>query len=735
MIWLASYPRSGNTFFRNVLFEAYGIRSSTFHDEAQQPLDADYADYPVVKTHLLPDQLVPADPSIPAVYLIRDGRDCVVSLAHYRQQLVAPESDFRLNLREAIDAAGGSQFGGWSRHVRHWSRRACLILRFEELINDPIACLERLRPWIDLPQPDVSKVPTFNELRTQDFRYGSGAEHGFSDQQRRRWRTGKFRRGVSGGWRDELPHDLHLRFLHFHGVELQQAGYLDSMSDDRDPSAILPSPSSPPLAPATPQQQPQAIQRNELGDRSGGESTKRSYDRPPRVLIDGSKLLDPRIDGINRYVRELLIALDRLISDEQPDWDIDVSLGHLGIAPLSTVVGDLNADGSPLGVIHPLWRQDLGNPINRTLAKIERCQQAGHRGVSLYRLRLRYHRLHRSLIKRVLKVKQALSGNNRPYDLMHLTLPNTWQHFQHLDHPLLTTVHDLSHLVCPDLQTTANVETLQQGLEFSESRNASYLAVSHATKADLVDRLAIAAKRIRVAHNAVSTRRFFPEADGPRTERIRQKYAIDDAPFLLCLGTIEPRKNLINTVKAFIQLLDDHPDPSIRLILAGGTGWQHVGELQQLIDAEPRVQAIGYVDDEDLPLLYSAAEALCYVSRYEGYGLPILEAMACGTAVIYGNNSAMPELAEGCGLPADADDPRTIRDAMRRLLSDPEQQRNRQIASVMRAKRFTWEQSARQTLAAYRDLISGQRAARREYRSLTTLADRGQADGSLRDAA
>ena len=198
MIWLASYPRSGSTFLRIVLDEVYGIESSTFHLQNDYPLDADYAGYPVVKTHQLPDELIPGDRSIPAVYLVRDGRDCVVSLAHYRKQLQAPESDFHLNLLAAIEAAEGSHFGGWSEHVRRWSARAALVIRFEDLIADPIGCVERLRPWLDLPQPRVDRPPSFAELKSKHFKYGSGAQHGFGEAERQRWRAGKFRRGRVG---------------------------------------------------------------------------------------------------------------------------------------------------------------------------------------------------------------------------------------------------------------------------------------------------------------------------------------------------------------------------------------------------------------------------------------------------------------------------------------------------------------------------------------------------------
>ena len=106
--WIASFPRSGNTYFRNILFYVYGIESSTWHNETAYPVDENYDSYRFVKTHLLPKDLFPADPSIPAIYLVRDGRDAVVSIAHHRRDLVNPGSDFLLNLEEAIVAAEGS---------------------------------------------------------------------------------------------------------------------------------------------------------------------------------------------------------------------------------------------------------------------------------------------------------------------------------------------------------------------------------------------------------------------------------------------------------------------------------------------------------------------------------------------------------------------------------------------------------------------------------------------------
>lgn len=225
MIWLASFPRSGNTFFRIVLHEVYGIASSTFHQETAYRVDADYDRYAVVKTHLLPQQLVPDDPAIPAVYLVRDGRDALVSIAHHRKDIVAPGSDFEMNLQEAIIAAEGSFFGGWSHNVACWLQRAAIVIRFEELIADPIACVERLRPILDLPEPQVEKLPTFQDLKTKPMPYGSGRRHRFPLTEQAKRRQFFFRRGKVGAWREEMPYALYCLFWKRHGDIMQQLGY------------------------------------------------------------------------------------------------------------------------------------------------------------------------------------------------------------------------------------------------------------------------------------------------------------------------------------------------------------------------------------------------------------------------------------------------------------------------------------------------------------------------------
>ncbi len=684
MIWLASFPRSGNTFLRIVLYEVYGIESSTFHHETNYPVDANYAEFPIVKTHLLPDELTPADPSIPAIYLVRDGRDCVVSLAHYRQQLIAEDSDLETDLLEAIDAASGCHFGGWSEHVRRWLPRASLVLRFEDLIADPIACTEQLRPWLDLPEPRTDRLPSFSELRSRDFRYGSGVAHGFDDDHRRRWRTGKFRRGRIGAWMDEMPERLHLRFLRQHGPQLAALNYIQNPDWLIDHQRPLP-----------------AVHV------SGDEPTKR------RVLIDAAKLLDVRMDGIRRYVQELLKGLLPLVEARCDRWNIDVRFGVAGTFSLLDIREDIEQGRPPLSALPSLL-----HPANSIAACKERLQELKSR-ISLGWVgeTSRYNslKLLRSLQKRWLacnELRSRVSGWLRPtvsessYDLVHLTLPNTWSLYNSVKASRMLTVHDLCHLVCPEFQNAANIRTLASGLRHAEQAGSGYIAVSQSTAEQMMRLLGTAPERIRVVYEGCNSEHFRPGAGREEWSRVQQRYSVPDGPYVLSVGTVEPRKNLIATVRAFRLLLGQRPDLNAHLLIAGGKGWGNADELDKLVSSSPRIRMLGYIEDEDLPILYTNAEAFCYVSRYEGFGLPLLEAMSCGTPTIYGDTSSMPEIADGAGLSAEPENVSQIARRLEELFCDKPLRQRLARHAVLRALDFTWQKTAEQTLDCYEEFIA-----------------------------
>ncbi len=217
MIWLASYPRSGNTFLRNILYEVYGVESSVFHCIAEKPLPRDYYRYEVVKTHELPENLDPRLVSRPAVYILRDGRDAIVSEAWHRKHFYEPRSRLHFNMLEAILADGESHFGGWAKNVSRWIQKADLILRFEDLVRDPLREVEKLRSIIHLPAPRTERMPDFKKQKSGRPKYGRVQGSGRNAE--------FFRKGKSGAWKEEMPKHIENIFWRYHGEIMEHCGY------------------------------------------------------------------------------------------------------------------------------------------------------------------------------------------------------------------------------------------------------------------------------------------------------------------------------------------------------------------------------------------------------------------------------------------------------------------------------------------------------------------------------
>lgn len=215
--WLASYPRSGNTFLRNILYEVYGIESSAYHQIPHAKMVDEYDRFPVVKTHVLPDELQPGDPGIPAVYLVRDPRDAFVSQAHFQKRLRHRAGGFRKTILEATFAHRGSYFGGWSEHVRQWVDRTGIVIRYEDLIAEPLEQAERIRSILDLPEPNRESVPTFESLKFGEPKYGH--------RKRNEDNSEFFRRGTAGGWKEDLSTSLAELIWRYHGPVMEVLGY------------------------------------------------------------------------------------------------------------------------------------------------------------------------------------------------------------------------------------------------------------------------------------------------------------------------------------------------------------------------------------------------------------------------------------------------------------------------------------------------------------------------------
>ncbi len=288
-------------------------------------------------------------------------------------------------------------------------------------------------------------------------------------------------------------------------------------------------------------------------------------------------------------------------------------------------------------------------------------------------------------------------------DLFHgpsFTLPPSFA-------PGLLTVHDLSFLRYPQGAHPALLAWLTKAVPRSLRRARHVLSDSESTRADLIELMGIPADRITVIGAGVD-KRFQPVTDPATLTRVRARYQLPDR-FILAVSTLEPRKNFTGLIAAFDQLATaTHRSPiaDLHLVIAGGKGWLY-DDIFAAAEASPvrgRIHFAGFVADDDLPPLYSLADLFAFPSHYEGFGIPVLEAMACGTPVVCADNSSLPEVAGDAAILVEATDTGALAEAMYRLLTDSALREKLIARGFEQAKKFTWEEAARRLLKVYKNV-------------------------------
>lgn len=250
-IILASFPRSGNTFLRNILmdvFDVYSWNNIDVYNKAQKnyrkyerlrKLHAlppgkerklhelkEQLSFRIVKTHEVPSRILPkCDPDVRIIYLVRDGRDALVSMAHHRKDIIQPGTDFTKNLKESIWAPMGTYFGGWGNNVSSWSKVAHLTIYFENLVNNPGKEITRIREFLNLPEADLDKIPTFETQRSGGSHFGGKKREKLSKTEQDAFNAKFFRSGKTGSWKDDMPDELHEKFWKKYGNVMLEAGY------------------------------------------------------------------------------------------------------------------------------------------------------------------------------------------------------------------------------------------------------------------------------------------------------------------------------------------------------------------------------------------------------------------------------------------------------------------------------------------------------------------------------
>lgn len=271
--------------------------------------------------------------------------------------------------------------------------------------------------------------------------------------------------------------------------------------------------------------------------------------------------------------------------------------------------------------------------------------------------------------------------------------------------PVVATVHDVSFIEHPEYFTAWRRLQLRMNVARTVALASRIITVSEFSRDAILRAYPVSPEKVRVVPNA-ATPEFRVVSRGRAAQAVRHQFAID-APFIFSVGDLQPRKNHIGLITAFTSLVSNHPELKHHLVITGQKTWftSKVMAAAQASGLASRIHFTGFVSDADLVNLYNAADCFVFPSFYEGFGLPILEAMACGRAVACSGTSAMPEVAEGAGLLFDPRNPASIARAMADVLLDSELRQRLEARGLQRAAHFSWRKSAEATLDVYRDAL------------------------------
>lgn len=373
-----------------------------------------------------------------------------------------------------------------------------------------------------------------------------------------------------------------------------------------------------------------------------------------RVLLDYTSALNQR-GGVGRYTRSLVAALEHA---RCPDVEL------------------------------VLWSARRSEPV---LAGSRDADQRVHvLPVPERWLTIGWHRLHIPL------PVEAIAG---PADVVHAPDFVAPPHRA----PAVVTIHDLSYLVTPDYAYPNLRRYLSVAVPRSLRRAEGVVAVSQATADDLTRFYDVDASRITVIRNGIDP--LFHPTPHEETHRALAQLELRQ-PYFVMVGTIEPRKNHRVVLRAFEMLAATRPEAS--LVIVGRPGWMAEGIMADIDAATRRCRVRHLTDIEDalLPALYAGSTALVYPSWYEGFGLPVVEAMACGTAVVTSDRGALAEVAGNAALLVPPESPEAIAAAMGQMLDSPTHRRILVEAGAARAHEFTWATAASAHLALYRSVVA-----------------------------
>lgn len=275
--------------------------------------------------------------------------------------------------------------------------------------------------------------------------------------------------------------------------------------------------------------------------------------------------------------------------------------------------------------------------------------------------------------------------------------------FLNLNVKKVLTIHDLTPILFPETHTRETSLLWNLTLKLIKNRIDVIVAISWNTKKDCLKHLGLSEKKIKVIHLGVDDKYKLKADKDKLRQELKRRYNLG-SPFILYVGTLEKRKNISTLIKAFYKLKKE--GIKHKLVIVGSKGWRYkdIFEAVKKLNLQKEVVFTGYVPEEDLVIFYNLADLFVYPSLYEGFGLPPLEAMACGCPVISSNTSSLPEIMGDAGIMVDPFDVNDLALQMYNVLNSDDLSEDLSSRGLNRAKMFTWERTAKDTWKIYEKL-------------------------------
>lgn len=273
---------------------------------------------------------------------------------------------------------------------------------------------------------------------------------------------------------------------------------------------------------------------------------------------------------------------------------------------------------------------------------------------------------------------------------------------------VITTIHDMTYEMYPETMDKKNLKRIKDDIEYSVNRADKIITVSESSKYDIIKYLNVPENEIEVVYNGVEYNRFARDYNEEEKVKVKQKYSLPDN-YILYMGTLEPRKNIESIVEAFKLFKEQSylKEKDFKLVIAGKKGWmfESIFELVNKLNLQENVIFTDYVDEKDKPLIYNMAQLFVFPSIYEGFGIPVLEAMASSVPVITSNVSSLPEVAGDAAILVDPKDTLSIAKNINDILSDENLKDELINKGHIQAQIFTWEASAEKLYEIYKSMM------------------------------